>query len=107
MLIINTISRPVFFIRDDKIIETNNTGERITQEEFLTMISEKEVICVDEITGLRHTYIPGTPVVYTTAPESVVETQVEETKIEEPQVEELQAVELQVVEQNNISKTKV
>ena len=59
MLIINTISRPVFFIRDGRTVETNNTGERITQEEFATLRSEKEVICVDENSNQRYTYEPN------------------------------------------------
>jgi hypothetical protein len=69
MLRINTISRPVFFMRDDKIMETNNTGEHITTEEFATLSCEMEVICVDDITGDRYIYTPK-PVVYITAVES-------------------------------------
>jgi Flp pilus assembly protein TadG len=79
MLKINTISRPVFFVRDNKTIETNNTGEYITEAEFATLVSDGEVICVDETTGQRFTYTPGAPVVYTTAPEPVVEPVVEST----------------------------
>jgi hypothetical protein len=74
MLKINTISRPVFFVRNDKTIETNNTGEYITLEEFTTIISDGEVICVNELTGERHTYTPGEYIQPVTAsvPDTVV-----------------------------------
>jgi len=68
MLRINTISRPVFFMRDGKIMETNNTGEHITTEEFASLSCEMEVICVDDITGDRYVYTPK-PVVFTTTVE--------------------------------------
>jgi len=73
MLKINTISRPVFFVRDGKTVETNSTGEQLTQQEFESIVSDGEVICVDENTGQRFTYTPGAPVVYTTATEPVAE----------------------------------
>jgi len=73
MLRINTISRPVFFTRDGRTIETNSTGEYITHEEFATITSETPVICLDEIAGKHYVYTPGEPVVYTTAPEPLAE----------------------------------
>jgi hypothetical protein len=72
MLIINTISRPVFFTRDNQTCETNNTGERITEQEFTTLRSEGEVICIDDATGNRYVYTPGETTVYVIAPESTV-----------------------------------
>jgi len=72
MLKINTISRPVFFVRDGKTVETNATGEQITQQEFATLQSDGEVVCVDENTGQCYIYIPGKPVVYATAVEDIV-----------------------------------
>lgn len=71
MLRINTISRPVFFTRNDKTIETNSSGEFITEAEFVTIISDGEVVCIDETTGQRYTYTPGEPVVYMTQQETV------------------------------------
>jgi hypothetical protein len=61
MLRINTISRPVFFTRDGKTVETNSTGEYITHEEFATITSETPVICLDETAGKHYVYTPGAP----------------------------------------------
>ena len=72
MLRIFTISRPVFFVRDGKTIQINNNGDYITQEEFATLQSEMEVICVNETTGERFVYTPGEPIVYVTAVEETV-----------------------------------
>jgi hypothetical protein len=72
MLRIRTISRPVFFTRDNQKCETNSTGEYITEQEFATLTSEMEVICIDEATGKLYTYTPGETTVYITAPESTV-----------------------------------
>jgi len=50
-------SRAVFITRNNNVIELTNT-DVFTAEEFKTIVSETEVVCIDEDTGILYTVYP-------------------------------------------------
>jgi hypothetical protein len=57
-------SRAVFITRDNNVIELTS-ADVFTPDEFKTLVSETEVVCVDEDTGILYTVSP-TPTTTTT-----------------------------------------